>query len=150
MAPEQAAGDPATDHRADLYALGCVALRDAHGRRTRLPAAPAAAVRRAHGRAPRALGRQRGPMCRSALAALVMRCLAKDPAARPQSAREVLTTLDGIGFTGPAVPPCPVATDVRRGRPAPLRRSRCSPLGAATAFGGPGASFRRGDPQRGG
>ena len=25
MAPEQAAGDPATDHRADIYAFGCVA-----------------------------------------------------------------------------------------------------------------------------
>lgn len=25
MAPEQATGDPATDHRADLYALGCMA-----------------------------------------------------------------------------------------------------------------------------
>ena len=26
MAPEQAAGDPNVDHRADIYALGCMAF----------------------------------------------------------------------------------------------------------------------------
>ena len=32
MAPEQAAGDPATDHRADIYAFGCVAYELLAGR----------------------------------------------------------------------------------------------------------------------
>jgi eukaryotic-like serine/threonine-protein kinase len=31
MAPEQGAGDPATDHRADLYAFGCVGYEVLNG-----------------------------------------------------------------------------------------------------------------------
>jgi tetratricopeptide (TPR) repeat protein len=97
MAPEQAAGDPATDHRADLYALGCVAYELLAG------AAPFAgrpthqlfAAHLTETPAPLESWRADVP---PALAQLVARCLEKDPSARPQSAREVLTALDGSGF----------------------------------------------------
>jgi serine/threonine-protein kinase len=110
MAPEQAAGDPATDHRADLYAWGVVAYE-------LLAGAPPFSGRPAHqlvaahiAEAPPPLAAQ-APDAPPALAGLVMRCLAKDPARRPQSAGELLAALEAARTpSGPhavAPPPAP-------------------------------------------
>ena len=93
MAPEQAVGDPSTDHRADLYALGVVAyevLAGAHpfGART------AQALVKAHLTEPPAPLAGRRADVPPELARLVMRLLAKDAAERPQSADDVLRALD--------------------------------------------------------
>ena len=111
MAPEQAAGDPATDHRADLYALGCVAYELLTG------AAPFAG-RTTHWllvahltETPKPVETARPDVPRS-LAALVMRCLAKDPGERPQTAKAVLDALDS---TAPTLPVSgPAARGTRR------------------------------------
>ena len=93
MAPEQAAGDPTTDHRADIYALGCLAYELLTGRAPFADKLPHQLFLAHAGEAPAPLRPQR-PDCPRALAALVMHCLAKDPDRRPQSAREVQIALD--------------------------------------------------------
>jgi tetratricopeptide (TPR) repeat protein/tRNA A-37 threonylcarbamoyl transferase component Bud32 len=98
MAPEQAAAEE-VDHRADIYALGAMAYELVAGRppfnhRT------ASAMLAAHlTEAPEPLETHR-PDVTPELADLVMRCLAKDPADRPQTAREVLATLDALATPG--------------------------------------------------
>jgi serine/threonine-protein kinase len=94
MAPEQAAADPHTDHRADLYALGVLGYEILAGRPP-FTAPTAQAVVAAHLlQAPTPLADLR-PSVPPALAALLMRCLEKRPADRPQSAAEVLHELEG-------------------------------------------------------
>ena len=96
MAPEQAAADPHTDHRADLYALGVLGYEILAGQPP-FTAPTAQAVVAAHMlQTPVPLAELR-PSVPAALAALVMRCLAKRPADRPQSAAEVLHQLEGAG-----------------------------------------------------
>jgi serine/threonine-protein kinase len=103
MAPEQAAGDPDVDHRADLYAWGLVAWEALVGRHPFADARSPAALIGAHlTRAPEPLGDAR-PDVPPALAALVARCLAKDPAERPRDAHAVLAALDAVALT-PAAP----------------------------------------------
>ncbi len=93
MAPEQASGDPDVDARADVYAWGVVAYE-------LLAGAPPFTGRGAHGLIAAQIGEpppplpERAPWVPPALAALVMRCLEKDPARRPQSATDVLRALD--------------------------------------------------------
>ena len=93
MAPEQAAGDPNTDHRADLYALGIVGYEMLCG-------APPF-----HGRAPQQLLAAQlteipSPISSrrydvpEALATLIMRLLEKEPAKRPKTANEVARALE--------------------------------------------------------
>src|SRR5688572_3281076 len=101
MSPEQISGDPSTDHRADIYAFGCVAYELLTG------AAPFShrqphQLFAAHMNEKPATLLDRRPDCPPELAALVTRCLEKDPASRPQSARELLHALDVQSRTGPA------------------------------------------------
>ncbi|MDB4881650.1 MAG: protein kinase [Gemmatimonadetes bacterium] len=97
MAPEQALGDPSTDHRADLYAWGVVAWELIAGAHPFAGRTTSHALIAAHvSDVPLALSVQR-PDVPQSLAALVMRCLEKDPSRRPASASEVLSALDAIG-----------------------------------------------------
>jgi serine/threonine-protein kinase len=125
MAPEQALGDAATDHRADLYALGVVAYEALAGAHPFGARAPQALVAAHLTEAPAPLAARR-PDAPPALAALVMRLLAKDPGARPESAEAVLRALDGAM-------PAPAATIARRRGPL---LAAAATLLVATAVGG--------------
>ncbi len=102
MAPEQAAGDPSLDHRADFYALGCLAYElftggpPFRGHSHEVVAAHFRDV-------PPSLTATRKDLP-PAVAALVARCLEKDPARRPQSATEILNALDASVDVAPAPP----------------------------------------------
>ena len=94
MAPEQAAGDPDADLRADLYAWGVVAyecLAGAHpfaGKRTSHAYITAHMIER-----PAPVG-ERSPSLSTGVATIVMQCLEKDREARPTSARALVDALE--------------------------------------------------------
>ncbi|HEV8363395.1 MAG TPA: protein kinase [Gemmatimonadaceae bacterium] len=98
MAPEQAAGDPAIDHRADLYAWGVVAYEVLAGRH------PFAHKRSAHELIAAHISEPVPPL-ESGIAppvvTLVRQCLAKDPNERPVSATELVDTLEGSSSSSP-------------------------------------------------
>jgi serine/threonine-protein kinase len=101
MAPEQAAADPATDHRADIYSWGVLAYELLSGvhpfddikERHRLIVAHLT-------QRPRALRGMRRAEVPASVADLVMRCLEKDPIARPQSAEALVRDLEGHRILG--------------------------------------------------
>ncbi|MDX2207835.1 MAG: serine/threonine-protein kinase [Gemmatimonadales bacterium] len=100
MSPEQALGDPHTDQRTDLYAWGVVAWELLGGGHPFAGRTTAQALIAAHlTEAPPSL-RQRRPDVSIELEALVMRCLAKDPAERPATAAELLTALETAHTSG--------------------------------------------------
>jgi serine/threonine-protein kinase len=114
MAPEQALGDPNTDHRADIYAWGVVAwelLGGVHpfAERTSMQALIAAHI----AEQPPSLSARR-PEVPAALAALVMRCLEKSPASRPQSASDLLGALESVNTSGDVVAPAVTRPTHRR------------------------------------
>ncbi|MDF2774213.1 MAG: protein kinase [Geminicoccaceae bacterium] len=105
MAPEQAAGDANIDHRADLYALGAMTYELLAGHPV-FPDRTAQRMLAAHmSEGPRPIGELRADVP-ATLANLVMRCLAKDPDARPQTASEVVRELDTVA-SGSSVPAMP-------------------------------------------
>ncbi|HEV8447360.1 MAG TPA: protein kinase [Gemmatimonadaceae bacterium] len=105
MAPEQAAGDAGIDSRADIYALGAMAYELLSGQLV-FPDRTAPRMLAAHmSEDPRPLATLRGDVP-AALADLVMRCLAKDPANRPQSAGDVVRDLETMASgSATAMPP---------------------------------------------
>ncbi len=99
MAPEQAAADPDTDHRADIYAFGVVAYELVAGTPPFHGRSPQALLTAHMAEPPQPLG-DRLPAIPPPLAALIMRCLAKNPGDRPPTAGALLEALDGVETSG--------------------------------------------------
>lgn len=108
MAPEQAASEP-TDARSDVFSLGCVLYEMATG----MPAF----ARRSFGETLVAVLREDPPSLPpdvpADLAEVILRCLAKNPEQRFQSAQDVAIFLDVLGrrSTG-AMTPAPTPTSM--------------------------------------
>ncbi len=96
MAPEQAAGDPDIDHRADIYAFGVLAFELIAGQPP-FTGTTSAELLRAHLiQPPPDLHALRGD-APAALTDLVTWCLAKRPEDRPQSAAAIVAALETPG-----------------------------------------------------
>src|SRR5689334_3020815 len=93
MAPEQAAADPTTDARADLYSLGVVAYEMLAGQPP-FQGRTAAHLLAAHAAERPVPVRERRRAVPVALGDTIMQLLEKRPADRPQSADELLSVLD--------------------------------------------------------
>ncbi len=117
MAPEQAAGDPDTDHRADIYAFGVMAYELLAGRGPFVASTPTKLLAAHMTETPRDLLEFR-PDCPPALAAMVMRCLEKEPADRPQGAGDMVGVLETVtsSGSGQAVPEILRGGRIRIGR----------------------------------
>ena len=114
MAPEQGAADPHIDHRADLYAWGCLAYECLTGQPPFVGRSPAALLAAHMAEAPEAIDRRR-PALPPTLSTLVMRCLEKRPADRPQSAAELLPVLEAVATPSGGMEPTQAVRALPRG-----------------------------------
>ena len=115
MAPEQAAGDPDVDFRADLYAFGVMAYELLAGQH------PFAGKRNLHALVAAHLTEQPKPLAThtsdvaASLSTIVMQCLGKDPAERPESASAIVRALEAAPTPNAAPPvatPRPAAKSI--------------------------------------
>ena len=105
MAPEQAAGDPDVDFRADLYAFGVMAYELLAGQHPFADRRTLHALVIAHmTEAPKAITTHTTNVTASA-ASIVMQCLGKDPAERPESASAIVAALESTASTPVPTPP---------------------------------------------
>lgn len=133
MSPEQAAGNLQVDHRADLYGVGTLAYEMLTGRPP-FTGANVQAVLSAHLiEAPEPVTMHRETVS-AALDQLILRCLAKRAADRPQGAEEVLSQLDGmLTPTGGTTPTETAPVEISSGTRTALKRT--DPVRVAALFG---------------
>ncbi|MEO8578008.1 MAG: serine/threonine-protein kinase, partial [Gemmatimonadales bacterium] len=117
MSPEQVAGDPNVDHRADLYAFGCMGYELLAGEQPFSADTPQRVFAAHLTQKPRPIESLRSEVPRS-LAAIIMRCLEKEPADRPATAAEILTALESVSTSDANAP----ATTTRETRNPSVRR----------------------------
>jgi serine/threonine-protein kinase len=131
MAPEQAAGGPDVDHRADIYALGVMAYEMLAGEPPFTGVTPQSVLAAHITQEPQPLVSRRATVP-TPLAAVVMRCLQKAPADRWQSAAELIAQLDTVTTPGAGtLAPQPTSSIGARW----FRSSRRSRLLALTVVG---------------
>ncbi len=130
MAPEQAAGDPTVDHRADLYAVGALGYELLAGRLPFSGLSPQGMLAAQVTTTPDPVTQHRASVP-PALAALIMRCLAKHPADRPQSAEELVGQLEVMATPTGGI--TPQQAEISSGTAAAIRRAH--PVRVATLFG---------------
>jgi hypothetical protein len=99
IAPEQAVGG-VVDGRADIYAVGCVAYWLLTGQFVFTADTPMGLILQHAQTQPVPPSRRTTQAVPPALEELVLCCLAKDPADRPQSARDLAARLDAIDGAG--------------------------------------------------
>jgi eukaryotic-like serine/threonine-protein kinase len=139
MAPEQAAADPATDHRADIYAFGIMAYEMLVGQvpfKSKTPQALLAAQLTA---TPPPIPARRTDVP-VALARLIMQCLEKERDKRPQSAREIAELLEHPDMVSGAFASAPVSAAKRR---KPWMVAAAAVVVLALAGAGVNAMFKR-------
>lgn len=95
MSPEQAAGDPDVDSRADIYAFGCVPYELLAGRPPFVGPTPQRVIASHLSEKPTPIGELR-PEVPVALGELVMKCLGKSPDDRPASAADIVVALEAV------------------------------------------------------
>ena len=100
MAPEMALGE-AVDGRADIYALGCVAYYLLTGQLVFEASTSLQMIARHLQTEPRPPSERIDKPIPRALEQVIMRCLAKDPNQRPQTAAELARTLASIELPSP-------------------------------------------------
>lgn len=119
MAPEQLAGDPAADHRLDIYALGLLAYELLIGKSPFASLSPQQTLAAQLTRDPEPLSAFRSDVPLP-LGAIILRCLAKQPDDRFQTAEALLTALDGLSSASVEIKtetkPIPVLPAVRKRR----------------------------------
>jgi len=96
MAPERGMGRTDVDGRADIYSVGCVAYWLLAGCTVFATESPTVMLRQHVETAPVPPGQTAGIALPPEMDALVMRCLSKDRADRPQDPRELRALLDEI------------------------------------------------------
>ncbi|WP_428269791.1 protein kinase domain-containing protein, partial [Haliangium sp.] len=124
MAPEQCRGTGRIDHRADLYAVGCILFRMLCGRPPFVSEGTGEIIGM-HLFQPPPRPRTLNPNLDPALEALVLRLLAKSPDARPQSAPALLEELDAVIALLPPSPAPPSSRRSGRGRRARSQAEPC-------------------------
>ncbi len=132
MAPEQAAADPLLDHRVDIYAVGVMAYELLAGRPPFVGGTPQQVLAAHVTQAPDPVSRYRAAIS-PALEATVMRCLAKRPADRFQSAEELLAQLEPL--VTPSGGMTPTSTRPIEGWKPEGRSRRWMGIAAAAAVG---------------
>jgi serine/threonine-protein kinase len=96
MSPEQALGDKDVDGRSDLYAVGCVAYWLVTGTVVFQGQTSMETIVMHVNREPEPPSRRTSSPIPADLEAIVLACLSKDPAARPQDADELTARLDAV------------------------------------------------------
>ena len=129
MAPEQAAADSGMDHRVDIYALGAMGYEMLTGMPP-FTGRTAQEVLSAHVTREPAPVAERRPGTPSALADLIMGCLAKRPADRWQTADEVRQRLEALVTPSGGITPTTTRPVAAVARPAG-RRTRLVVAGVA-------------------
>ena len=117
MAPEQLAGDPAADHRLDIYAVGLLAYELLTGESPFTGPSPQATMAAQLTRIPEPLYIV-CPDVPQPLSAIIMQCLSKEPNQRPPTAEALMAALDSITTSSGDVktPLAPVLPAVRARR----------------------------------